>query len=116
MRKADTAQLLLLADSALLPGESAATVTERIVSYSDAFDRWYSEAKPYLDAGDVDSVGGADLLHTLNERHGQVMELTRGLMERTDAETKGLRRKGRGLLAYTELLGKQVGSRKLPPG
>jgi hypothetical protein len=116
MAKPDTAGLIRLAEAALVEGESPATITARIVAYSDAFDRWYSDAGAFIAAGDSISLGGVELVRTLNDRHGAVVELTRELMGRTEADTRGLRKKGKGMLAYTDLLPKQVSTKKLPPG
>jgi len=116
MANPDTAGLIKLAEAALVDGESASTITERIVAYSDAFDRWYSAAAPFIEAGDAAPLGGAETVRTLNARHGAVVALTRKLMARTESDTRGLRKKGKGMLAYTDLLPKQVSTKKLPPG
>lgn len=112
----DTAALLVLAEAALAPGESPDVVTDRIVAYTEAFDRWYSVATPSIEAGDAAPLGGIELLRQLETRHAAVMDLAQEIMRRTDAEVKGLRRKGKGMVAYTDTLPKRISTKKFRPG
>ena len=112
----DTAGLIQLAKAALAAGESPATITERIVGYSDAFDRWYSGAKPLIDVGASAARGGVELLRELEEFHAKVMARAKEVLVRTELDSKGLRQRGKGMVAYTDILPKQISTKKLPRG
>jgi hypothetical protein len=112
----DTRALLALAEEALTPCDNLDTATERIVAYTEAFDRWYSLAKPYFDVGDEEPLGGLELLKKLEARHGEVIALAEAAMDRTEADAKGLRRKGKGMVAYTDNLPKRISTKRFRPG
>ena len=112
----DAAALVGLADEALATCENLDTVTDRIVAYVEAFDRWYAVAKPVIDAGESAPLGGMEMLKRLEECHGEVIKRAAAVMEITDIEAKGLRRKGKGLVAYTDHLPKQLSTKRFRPG
>lgn len=112
----DTTALLALAEAALAPGESADIIADRIAAYTEAFDRWYSAACPSIEAGDAVPLGGLALLRELEIRHAAVMDLAQEIMRRTDVELKGLRRKGKGIVAYTDTLPKRISTKRFRPG
>jgi len=112
----DTATLLQLAEAALAPDENLDLRTDRIVAYSEAFERWYSAARPSIDAGDAAPLGGLTILRKLEAQHAAVMKLAQEIMRRTDVEVRGLRRKGKGMVAYTDTLPKQISTKKFRPG
>jgi len=111
-----TAALIALAEEALAPSDNADRATDRIVAYADAFDRWYTWAKPFFEAGESAPLGGLEVLKRLEVRHSEVMSHAAVLMDRTDAEAKGLKRKGKGMVAYTDHLPKQISTKRFRPG
>lgn len=107
--------LLELAERALRPAEAGTTV-DRLTRYADAFDRWFSTARPLLERGELEPLGGEAAVRELERQHREIVEAARGTLERGGDEIADLKRRGKGILAYTDLLPSRISTRKLPPG
>ena len=106
--KMETQELITLA-SRILGGESdALTLTDMIVSYSGAFERWMKENEKFLSSTVAPTDKRRAELEELLEVHAKVLDKAQTLQGDTDKALKTLRSRGKGVLKYLDHFPKRV--------
>ena len=102
----DIEALIELANRALSPGSGASDVetASRIECYSQAFAEWY---KSYDKSNSKDEMNSG-LLQELSDKHRLVMDRARVVQESTSRDIRKLKLRGKGILAYTDMLPKRL--------
>lgn len=100
-------QLLQFANDVLNDDANSSTLLERIQVYFDAFE----EFRPSLENMKLDS--RTDLVQLL-EKHNKVLRVTMELREDTSRAIRELKKRGKGIMAYTDVYPKKIslGSQK----
>lgn len=73
--------------------------TARIEAYSEAFSRWYAENPNPTES---------EQLERLSRHHTEILEKVAELRELTSIDLRNLKKKGKGILAYTDVLPKRI--------
>jgi hypothetical protein len=79
-----------------------------IEQYAKAFDEWYSSTCEGTDMATIKSKVGTDKLAELLNLHAEVMKRTGELKEDVSGDIRKLKKKGKGILAYTDTLPKRI--------
>ncbi|NMC63805.1 MAG: hypothetical protein GYA55_11635 [SAR324 cluster bacterium] len=100
-------QLLQFASDVINDNANSSTLLERIQIYFDAFEKF----RPFLENMKLDS--RADLVELL-EKHNKVLRITMDLREDTSRAIRELKKRGKGIMAYTDIYPKKIslGSQK----
>lgn len=93
--------LLRLADSVLSTSDSDERL-KYLEAYTQAFDLWFEHS------GSEDPARLAEL----EERHVRILELAEGLRDSTNSELRAHHRRGKGILAYADVLPKSISRSK----
>lgn len=102
-----TQDLLALAqevlDAATLPPDQ---FLDRVAAYSDAFQKWNVDNQQAL----MGTATGAEAesLRSLAKLHAKIIDLAEALKDKTSHDLKHLKRKGKGIMAYTDILPKRI--------
>ena len=99
--------LIKLADQALAAEPADPATVDLVSSYVEAFELWSVNFKNV-----ADGITDLELGKQLQDKHAKIMRLVSKLSQGTAKDLRNLKVKAKGLLAYTDLLPKQIGAVK----
>ena len=111
----DLKPLIILADRVLAASDDEHAVA-LLTEYTDAFASWQNDwikkhpAGTKVESPEKEAV--APLLRTLDVKHRQIVNRTAHLRGDVLKQMRELKRRGKGILQYTDDLPKQIGSIK----
>ena len=108
-----TAELIALGQEILSVSDNPDLVVEKVAQYVSEFESWNLAHKSLLAGGA--SAQQIQEFKALAGVHAKVLDLAEKLKAQTRDSLKGLRKKGKGIMAYTDILPKSIsmsGSRK----
>ncbi|MBN8547823.1 MAG: hypothetical protein J0M12_00760 [Deltaproteobacteria bacterium] len=79
---------------------------EKIAAYSAAFEAWASKNSEVLSG--TRKPENEDTFRTLAAAHAKLMEHAEALKRKTGKDLSDLRKKGKGIMAYTDILPKRI--------
>ncbi len=91
-------------------GRPLPDLIEKLDRYSQDFDVWYAGHRDRLEAGDLPE---ADALLAL---HNELIDKAQTWLRQTGAELSNHKVRGKGILAYTDLLPKRISVRRVRKG
>jgi hypothetical protein len=101
-----TAELLSIAQETLAAHASSRDeFVEKVAAYSAAFEAWGKE-NPDVLKGKVSAE--ADSLRALAEVHAKIIDFAEEIKRQTGRELGEQRKKGKGIMAYTDILPKRI--------
>lgn len=98
----DLNMLIAAAEEVLLPGLSPEEVLERLERYSERFETWFPAHEELLKSRDP--ALPADRVAILVARHEAVVALAGSQQNATSSDLRQMQKRGRGILAYTDVL------------
>ena len=102
-----TADLLALASEALAATELPADeFLNKVAGYAEAFEIWKLGHSQEL-SGAIPEDGRAEF-ESLAELHAKIVDRVAELKSKTEQDLKHIRRKGKGIMAYTDTLPKRI--------
>ena len=101
--------ILSLADTALALDGPYDQILLAIAQYSEAFQAWYDLNRENLEQGKL--VSSFEQLELLDRKHEEVLRQSKTLMADTKNEMRKLKLKGKGIMAYLDVLPTQISVR-----
>lgn len=110
----ELSDLILLADSALNPELTEDDFIIKLEEYTEAFDKWFTKNSHSLrtEAAKWDQ----QALDALVSKHEEIANKTQILQDRAPEDMRKLKRKGKGIMAYVDILPKSIGFTKVKKG
>ncbi|MBX7145598.1 MAG: hypothetical protein K1X79_14195 [Oligoflexia bacterium] len=102
----DTAELNALAAAVMVEGLGPDAVVEAIEKYALGFDAWFN-SREKLFASDKSETTVAEL-RSVVEQHNRVLAVAQNMQGKTALDLKGLRQRGKSIMAYTDHLPRRV--------
>lgn len=96
-------ELRALALSVIEPNLDIDSLIDRIQHYSESFEVWYGEHRAELEAFE-----NSTEIRELLDLHNQVLGFAETALKGTSNEIIKLKLKGKGLLAYTDILPRRI--------
>jgi len=100
-------QLLQFANDVIENDDSSSNLLEKIQIYFDAFEVFRPSLENMKKNSETD-------LHQLLEKHNKILTITMELRDETSREIRELKKRGKGIMAYTDIYPKKIslGSQK----
>lgn len=108
----DLKPLLDLAGRIIAQEHPEADLLGLIEEYSARFTEWHESAEAGGDLSLLEKSFGAANLKLLSERHRLVIAKVASLKEGTAEDLRNLKRRGKGIMAYTDTMPKRISLRK----
>ncbi|MCO6431795.1 MAG: hypothetical protein J5J00_13130 [Deltaproteobacteria bacterium] len=102
----DLQELIRLADEVLADTKASDEGLERLENYCKSFDLWFAASEQLIRSKDpaIDS----HQVNVLLTKHERIAELAQRLQDEIPGELRKLKQRGKGILAYTDLLPKKI--------
>ena len=97
---------MMLARSILAVDPRTDNLPDMLDNYTAALEDWLKD-NPDLRSGQI-GCGDATVLQELVDLHSQVIELAKAAQDETSSQMRTLHKKGRGILAYTDVFPKHM--------
>ncbi len=102
--------LIIQAQELLQEGRALPELIEKLERYSEDFDLWYASSRDQLEAGQLPE---ADVLLAV---HNEVIEKAQHWLKQAGTELSKHKVRGKGILAYTDVLPKRISVRRVRKG
>lgn len=110
----DIKELVALADEVLARPVVDDASVELIERYSQTFGEWFSKNEKLIRENDP-GLNRSDLEQLLS-RHEAVVDMSEQLQAQYPEDLKKLRQRGKGLMAYTDMLPKRISYKQTKEG
>ena len=110
----EIAELISLAEAAIGHDSKSEEFVQALESYSAAFDHWFSANQSKL--SDITDQAWRSQVDRLVELHEGLVERVNQVQAEHPDDMKKLKQRGKGIMAYTDLLPKRLSMRRPTKG